>query len=108
MELNKCEFRNGLTTCRISKKFSTEKLSESKYSRMDHIKICGTLPLKNFFWSILEYFVPCDIQNSIIQSSKSNSDAFDHWKVHTDCYCEYTRPMKNCSINSQEKKSDRY
>ena len=38
MELNKCEFRKALTTCRISKKYSTEELSESKYSRMNQVK----------------------------------------------------------------------
>ena len=28
MELNKCEMRKALTTCRISKKYSTEELSD--------------------------------------------------------------------------------
>ena len=28
-------------------------------------KICGTQPLKNFIWSILEYFIPC-ISDSVI------------------------------------------
>ena len=38
MELNKCEFGTALTTCGITKKYSTEELSESKYSKMDQVK----------------------------------------------------------------------
>ena len=38
MELNKFEFRKALTTYRISKKFSNEEFSESKYSGMNRAK----------------------------------------------------------------------
>ena len=33
MELNKCEFGTALTTCGITKKYSTE-----EYSKMDQVK----------------------------------------------------------------------
>ena len=34
---------------------------------MGQEKICGKQPLKNFFWSILEYFFPNKTQNEIAQ-----------------------------------------
>ena len=38
MELNKCKFGTALTTCGITKEYSIEELSESKYSKIDQVK----------------------------------------------------------------------
>ena len=39
MELNKCELRKALTTCCISKKYSTEELSDIYYTIIQSSKL---------------------------------------------------------------------